>query len=60
MGERRTAFKLLILGFAVVSISLSIATPQFVFAASENWSEVIRFSGKGALTTTDSVTCDNV
>ena len=50
----------MILGFAVVSISLSIVTSQFVFAASENWSEVTRFSGTGALTTTDPFTCDHV
>jgi len=60
MGESRTVFKLLILGFAAASISLSIVAPQFVFAVSENWSEMTRFSGTGALTTTGPFTCDHV
>ena len=54
------ARKLLVIRFNAVSASFLLILCGLVFADSQNWSEVTRFSGKGSMTTTEPFTCDNV
>jgi len=51
---------LLVVGFLVFSLSLSIFTSSIVFASSGNWSEVARFVDEGILFTTEPFTIHHV
>jgi hypothetical protein len=51
---------LLVVGFLMFSLSLSIFTSSIVFASSGNWSEVARFIDEGILFTTEPFTIYHV
>ena len=55
VGDKRVTLVLLL----ILSVSLLIDRTNFVFAKSDNWSEVTTISGKGSITTTAPFTCNN-